>query len=415
MGKQSLTRDTESPKYEDAFGTHISQGTQNELDIASQYNFSPERVRLFRNGSREFPQYNTISQFNDGDDVWQLQPDAGDTMHIESAESGTYVVNYVLQASFAFSVNQSLTNGDKIRVGPYNGTDGWVIEQRGSDHSDTQVDIIESRDDTETTLASDVKLPKPITDWNRHETRYNWYNVGNQVHTQTYTQNGEQINDELKKTSNDGDRGPKTGNLNLWQEVQADSGTSNLQMNVGSMGSIVLGEPTVLTRDKPQLVQETVSGTAGAWEPIYAIRVDPDNSDVNARLTSLQILDYGANDDIELVVVSVDASKTDASGWSEPGYHHSDNSALQSTTSISEVPNTSGTQTDLGASEKFGGHTLAAAADIDAGIADGTEGTSNESLEQKKKILNSDHVVFLARTDTMDSVLSFVWDADQNW
>jgi len=415
-GSFSTKRITDAvTRSDDAFGKRIADGTVNELDIASQYDFSPERVRLLRNGSREFPQYNSVAQFTDAADVWTLQPDAGDAMHVESAESVTYVVNYVIQASFSFQTNQPLAAGDVLRVGPYNGTDGWVFEQRGADHAADEGDIIGFRGGTETTLAAAVTLERPITDWTRLEVRYNWYNVGNQTISQTYTVNGTQCNDVIAQTSIDGGRGPETGNLNLWQGIQADASTTGLELDAGSMGAITLGTPTALTRAKPQFTEVTLAGAADTWEPFYAIRVAPSKSPVNAQFTTLDILNYAANATVELLVVSVDPSKTDASGWSDPDYHHPSNSALQSTTSVSEVPNTSGTQTDLGSGEKPGGHTIAAAVDVDGGIASGTAGTANATRQEKKAIPDSDHVVFLARSGTVDSTLSFVWDINQNW
>jgi hypothetical protein len=399
----------------DAFGKLVADATENELDIATQYDFSPERGRLFRNGSRAFPHYNTVSQFSDDADVWTLQPDAGDRMHIRSAESVTYTVNYVLQLSQAFELNQSLTNGDVLRWAAYNGTDGWVAEQRGADHADDQIDVIESRGGAETTLATDVTLAQPVTDWTRYELRYNWYNVGNQRWVQTYTDDGTQVNSELVTTSNDGERGPETANLNIWWEIQAADTTTNLELRVGSGGAITLGSPQSLTRDKTQLVQVTVEGTNGAWEPVYAIRLAPDNPNVNAAFSQLDVLDYAASADLELVVASVAASKTDASGWSVPEYHHAASSAIESTTNISEVPNGSGVQTDLGTSEEFGGHTVATAAKIDGGIGSESVGTANPVRQEKKAVLGSDVLVVLARTDSTGSQLSFVWGVDQNW
>lgn len=180
------------------------------------------------------------------------------------------------------------------------------------------------------------------------------------------------------------------------------------------MGLIVLGDPASLNRDKPQYERITLSGTANAWEPFYAVRIDPDKSKVNVQLTQVDVLNYGPNDRVEVIVVSVDPSKTDASGWGFSDYHHDSNSALQTTTSVSEVPNTSGTQTDLGASAKPGGHTLATAVDIDGGNASGSAATNNTARQEKKAILDSDVAVFLARTGTFGDI-DIVWDADQNW
>lgn len=401
----------------DAFGRQVAEATANELDIASQYTFNPERLRLFKNDNRQFVQYNTISTFDDKVDVWTMQPTGGDTMHIESAESTTYTVNYEMQTSYAFQLNQSLSDGDIVRVGPRNGSDGWQLEQRGADHTDTQFDVIELAGGSTTTLASDVELAKPLTDWTRLEARYNWYGVGNQRWSQTYTDNGEQRNEELVTTSRDGTRGPETGNLNLWYEIVADSGTSGLELDVGSMGAITLGAPVALTRSKPVLVETTVSGTNDAWEPIYALRLDPNDGAVNAQFKTLDVLNYTNNATIELVMTSVSPSKTDiADGdWGEPEYHHATDTALQSTTSVSQVPNTSGTQTDLGTSEKFGGFTLASAVDIDGGNSSGSSAAVSDARQEKKAILASDHIVFLARTGNTGGTISFVWDISQNW
>lgn len=401
----------------DAFGNLLARATRNNLDLASHYNFSPERLRLFRNGSREFPQYNTVSQFSDEADHWKLQPDAGDDIHIESAESGTYVVNYVIQASFTFQLNQSLSDGDVLKVGPrgQDGGNGWWIEQRGADHDDTTVDIKQLDAGSESTLVSNATLPKPTTEWNRYECEYNWYGVGNQVWSQTYTEDGEQINDTFTKSSTDGVRGPASANLNLYQEIEADSSTTGLELEVGSMGMITLGDPTSLNRDKPQYESITVAGTANAWEPILALRVDPDNAEVNMQFSQLDILNYGANDDIEVVVASFDAAKTNATGWGVPEYHHAQNSALQSTENVSQVANDAGTVQDFGTSDKYGGFTIASAVNIDGGNASGSAATVNQNRQEKKAILNSDHAVFLARTGTMDNVVDLVWDVDQNY
>lgn len=400
---------------QDAFGAQVTKNWNNDIDIGGHYEFSPERLRLFKNGSRQFIQYGETSNFTDKPDVWTLQPSGGDTMHLESAESATYNVNYVTQASFAFSLNQSLSSGDVFRVGAYNGTDGWVLEQRGSDHADTEADIIESIAGTESTVESTVTLDRPTTEYTRHQLQYNWYNVpGGHEWRQTFFDAGIPKNKLVSRVDSDADRGPETGNLNLWYEIQASSSTTGLELNAGSMAINTLGDITTLNRDKPQLVQETIS-TADVWEPIYAIRIDPNNINVNCNFTLLRPVNYGNNADVEIVVANVDANKTNATGWDVPDYHHASNSALQSTTNISEVPNDSGTQTTLGTDEMFGGYTIATGF-IDAqGNTRATEGTRSTQTLEKKTILNSDHTVIFARTSNVGAEVDFIWDADQRW
>jgi hypothetical protein len=400
----------------DAFDKVIADGTTNELDLASHYEFDPERHRLFRNGSRVKPHYGSISQFTDEDDVYKLQPDPGDTMHTESAESVTYTVQYVLQMSMAFSINQSLTNGDKLRLGIFDENDGWLIEQRGADHADDEVDIIVIKGGTEETLETNVKLPKPVTGFHRLECKYSWYNIGNQEWLLTYTENGIQHNEVFAKTSKDGERSTNTGNLNIRYEIQADASTTGLEMNVGSSSAVTLGQITNLTRLKQQYEAITLTGSIDTWEPLLAMRIDPNKPNVNAELEQVDVLQYGANDDLELLVVSVDPNETDASGFTVNNYHHSYSSAIQTTESITQVPDSvNGTQQDLDSTQSPGGHTLASSVLLSGGGQSEAAKTAQGATETKKPILDSDEVIFLARSGTVDSDVEFMWETNQNW
>lgn len=402
---------------EDSFGKLIADGTQNQLDIASQYNFSPERLRLFKDGTRQFVQYGSITGFTDREKTWRISPGQGEDWHIESAESVTYVVGFVNEASQGIKLSRSLEDGDVLKVGPrgQDTGDGWYIEQRGTDHDDKTVDIKQLDGGTETTLESDVTIPNALTSPARIEARFNWYGVGSIKWRQTYTENGEQKNEAFAEVGVDDDFTTESANLNLYCEIERGASSSAIDFDVASLGAAILGNPISLTRAKPQFKQITVSGSTNTWEPIYAVRIDPSNDKINCQFTELEILDYSANADIELVVASMAASKTDASGWSRPDYHHDQNSTLQTTTSISQVPDTSGTQKDLTSTDKFGGYTMASAVDVDGGNAEGDAATSNRGRQEKKAVLASDHVVFLARTGTVDADLSFVWTIDQNW
>lgn len=401
---------------QDAFNKLIADGTTNELDIASQYAASPERVRVHRNNTREFINYSSSSVFTDDPDVWRLQPGDGDNVRLESAESITYSVQYVVQASFAFKLNQSLQSGDAVKIGPYNGSDGWYIEHRG-EHADDEVDIIRERAGSSKTLASDVKLDRPVTEFTRLECRYNWYNVGNQIWYQTYFRedDGEQINKELVKTGEKA-RGPQTANLNLWYEIDQGSGNTGAELVAGSCSAVTLGRIQNLTRAKGQYKKVTLpSGNDDTWVPIYAIRLDPDNDNTNAQLKKLKALQYSNAADVELLAVSVDTDKTDASGWTTPEYHHEYNSDIQETESVTEVPNSSGTQKVLTSGEKPGGFTLGTSVRLDAGGQETSAAEATDAREVKKSILGSDVVVFLARSGSSGGDVDFTYESVQNW
>jgi len=58
----------------DAFGNDISNRT-NVLDLAAHYPYSPERWRLFVGGTRQFPEYGSVTQYNHAGG-WQVGYDS---------------------------------------------------------------------------------------------------------------------------------------------------------------------------------------------------------------------------------------------------------------------------------------------------------------------------------------------------
>ena len=401
----------------DAFDRVKTQGVKNDLDIASQYKFSPERLRLFLNDNRQFVQYDSISKFSDDSDRWTLKPGSGDTMRLESAESSTYIVGTEMRASMAFRINQSLQTGDVVRAGPRNTGDGWFIEQRGSDHSDTQVDIKQLRGGTETTLESNVELDTLLTEKTTITCYYNWYNVGEQRWIQTSSSGGEQTNKEIAVTSTEpGTSGPEQANLNNYIEVEAGSSTSGLELEAGSMSFLTQAQAKSLVRSKPVEKTVTVPSTNDVWHPIYAMRIRPDDSVVNTRLADFKAIDYSNSASVQLVAISVDPSKTDASNWGVPSLQNKQNTALEDTENVAEVPDDSGTQTDPGSSSfKFGGHTLAHTSLTPAG-SDYSEGAIQDSgVVTKTSILESDVVVILAKSPSAGGDITFKIDTEQDW
>ena len=400
----------------DAFNRVITQGVKNDIDIASQYKFSPERLRLFLNGNRQFVQYDSVSKFSDNSDTWTLKPGGSDKMRVESAESCTYIVGTEMRASTAFRLNQSLQSGDVVRVGPRNTSDGWFIEQRGSDHTDTQVDIKQLRGGTETTLETDVELGAALTEKSTITCYYNWYNVGEQRWVQTFSNGGEQTNKEIAVTSTEtGTSGPEQANLNLYVEVEAGSSTSGLELEAGSMSFLTQAQAKTLLRGKPVEKTVTLPTTDDVWHPVYAMRIRPSDSVINTSLTSFKAVDYSNSAKVQLVAISVDPSKTDATGWGVPALQNKQNSCLQDTENVSEVPDDLGNQTAPSSTGfKFGGHTLSYTSLTPAG-SDYSEGVLQTPGAVKTNILESDVIVVLAKSPSSGGDVTFNLVTRQDW
>lgn len=366
----------------DAFGTLIADNTRNTLNIAAFHPQSPERLRLFKNGTRQFRQYNAISEYTHTD-AHELTPSSGDTLTLASTERPVYVVAYEQQASFALSISQSLQTGDRVRVGYYTDNNGYLLEQTGADADDEATLIVRRNGSQETT--TDVVLGKPLTDFTRMELRTNWYGVGNQRWVQTYTENGEQINEGIGTTSVDGSRGSQTAALPLRFEVTAGSGTSNLTLNAGSLALITQGNGTSIDRAKDTFNDHTLS-QSGSWEPAIAYRVDPDRAEVTVKMAAFTIRETATNADTFGLFSVFDPSKVqDVNGntlsdgnYTAPEEHSSINSAIQENTNVDQIADSSGTVSSSAADP--GGYSLLAsglytgtgqarvASDVDRGI-----------------------------------------------
>ena len=402
--------------YEENFGKLIADTTRGAIDIPAHFDYSPERLRIEINGSRSFVQYNSISQFNDGPDTWDLQPSSGDTVGLRTTENISYSVNYVTESAFAFSINQSLQDGDIVRVGPHkSGSDGWFMEQRGTDHTDNQVDIIELRGGTRTVLASNVELPQPITSFQRYSVRWSWYNVGNQTWNQSYTSGGEQINDTFAKTSNDSSRGPEEANLPICFEVEASGSTTGLELHAGSVAQVILGATKNLIRstsNEKNRVQLT--GNNDTWEPLHALRIKP-NASANVQLENPNLLQYTKDAKVQMKAISVDPSKTDASGFGKPNLIRSVDTAVQTTDSVSEIPNDSGTQVDPDSSTNPGGFEVQynsirpTAQDFSQGVI------QNDAAVSKSPIPPGDVIVFIARSPDHSGYVDFAYTLSEDW
>jgi len=228
----------------DVFGSDTVKTVSNESNIAGHYPYSPERWRLFdgdkATGTRLAPEYDDVPEYNHVGDYHELRPSGGQTVVFESAERYRYVVSFETEASFALAINQELQGDDYVRCGFYDGTDGWFLEHNG-DHAPDMVDMVLLRDGTEvyrtrTTLESDDLLNNT-----RLALETAWYDVSRQRWSQSYGEDGEQVNKTIGRESHFDERGSKKGNQHLRFEVQADPDTTGLVLEAGSTALITKG------------------------------------------------------------------------------------------------------------------------------------------------------------------------------
>jgi hypothetical protein len=401
-----------------AFDQLIGDNTTNKSDIASHYNHSPERHRLYVNDSRFLLQYNSTTKFADNPDNWTLKPNAGDTIEYYTAERFRYAVGYVISIGQAFQVNQSLQTGDKVVVGygdadlanDMASADGWFVEFV-PELPDDQGYITVYRDGNQV-FKELTRFEKGLTDWRRMQNELNWYNVGNRTILETYTDNGQQFNEIQNNSSIDNDKGPISGNHRVVFGVKAGGSTTGLELEAGSMDVIIKGNAKPILRDKAGALTNNYEGlTAGNWEAIAAVRVNPENDNVNVQLSGLNIMETSTNTDVQLLVISVNPSNTDASSFETPVEHSDQNSALQVTTNVSTFPDVDGNEVTN--STNMGGYQLGYASTYtqDTGT---NERRASSGRVRKRNIYNGDVAVVLAKAGDPTEI-TFENNTEQEW
>jgi len=426
-------------EFGDAFGNLIALGSTNEADLAGHYSYSQERYRVFVDGTRQQIQYNgTPAQFTDNVDSFSLLPQStGEVVTLKTAERYRYVVQYIIEWSMAFQTNQALQSGDVWAVGfgnpdlensggdtPGPNADGWFVYQN-STHDRDVVTLAEYRAGTEVDAvdATFTKLPET---WGRIAGRTNWYNVGETNLTETYIEKTDgvtaQQNDRVGTVGVENGKGPEKGNQRIYASVKTGaSGAGSLELEVGSIGLRTLGNVTGILRTKTFDFELSYSGTAGEFEPLLAIRVDPDRAEVNTQFTVLEPLEFSGNDDLVVIAQLFDkdnvlggggAALTDGD-FSTPPELSAQNSVIQTSTAVEQVPDSTGTaQTSM---TDPGGYQVAYGSLTASGSGGaGSTRVSSRARTQKRAVPNGDIAVIMARSDstgTIDGDVQF----EQDW
>jgi len=181
-----------------------------------------------------------------------------------------------------------LENSTDDTPGP--NADGWFVYQNDSNAVD-EVTLAEYRTGTDvgSTTTTLTELPQ---NWGRLAGDTNWYNVGETSLTESYveTTDGEpeQKNDVVATVGVDQGKGPELANHPIKASVKAGNGAGSLELEFGSIGARIFGDVDAIVRAKTFNFELDYSGTTGEYEPIGAIRVDPDRSEVTVQVLNLE-------------------------------------------------------------------------------------------------------------------------------
>lgn|GEM_PF-2904747 len=401
----------------DAFGNDISART-NVLDVAAHYPYSPERWRLFADGSRIYPEYeagiNDLPQYTHDEDTHDLSPAAGETVTLESAERPRYVVAYELAVTWAFQTNQSLTGNDRIRIGAYDGTDGWYLEHRGDHPDDMTGDAVLERAGSEIYREEGVPLREAVTTLARAKLQTGWYEITRQDWERSYSNDGDQENSTIVTASVDDALGPRTGNLPIHFSVTADASTSDLVLSAGSAAQVNLGTTTPQTRTKPPEPFEDTVGSTGAWVPLRAFRVDPNRQIVNTQLKELTALSYTSDATVTVAISAFPNAKVSFSGgdsWETPSPLTPTSSVIETRSDISTIVDRSGASAST--ATEPGAFALSSSTLTPTG-KEFKGGASSDTSNDKRNVPRDDIAVAMGKAGTTGDVL-YATDWEEDW
>ena len=424
-------------KSRDAFERDVRLGTTNEADLAAHYPYSPERYRVLIDGVREQIQYDGFpAQFTDNVDSFSLLPQSdGEVVTFETNERYRYVVQYVLEWSAAFQINQDLQAGDAWAVGygipdfensgddtPGPSADGWFIYQNSSMPTQ-EAELVEYRNGTEVDSATLEFQELPQT-WGRIAGETNWYNVGETTVTETYTTANpyeKQQNIVKGRVSADDGKGPETGNHALRASVKAGDGAGSLELEVGSFGLRTLGNVQGLLRVKTFDFIGSYDGPTGEFEPLIALRTDPNRNIINTQLAVLEPLEFSGSDDIVLIaqvfdkrnVLDSGGNQLTGSDWQTPPELNATNSIVEESFNVAQFPDANGNIVTSAINP--GGYQVGYGSLTNTGSGGaGSARVSSRGRTQKRQLPSDDIVVILARSPSTGDVTCDV-QFEQDW
>lgn len=421
----------------DAFGKSIRLGTTNESDLASHYDYSPERQRVYVDGTRQQILYDGYPpQFTDNEDSFSLLPQTdGEVVKLETAERFRYVVQYVIEWSLAFELHQDLNSGDVWAVGygdadlensgddtPGPNADGWLVYQN-STNATNEATLAEYRSGTEVASVT-VEFNELPQTWGRLAGATNWYNVGETNLEETYTElvGGEitQQNRQVGVVGNNDGKGPQTGNQQIFAAIKTGAASAgSIELEVGSIGMRTLGDVTAITRQKTFSYSRPID-VVNQWVPLLAIREDPAQENVNAQFDALEILEFTGNDDSFGLIQAFDSDNVrdtngnvlDDGDYTTPPELNELNSVIQVSTAVEQVPNSTGTLTT--SMTDPGGYQLGFGSRYSSGTGGGSERGSSAEVVQKRNIANSDVAVLLGKSPSTGTLKGQI-ATEQEW
>lgn len=337
----------------DLFDRNVANPLSDVLDASGEKDFTPERLRLFKDGNRRYLQYGDDANYSELAAGHLLAPDADQTMTMKTGERAAYPVGNDLWASLSREINGTLQTGDAVGGGygeidignfdpateTWSGTaaDGYFWMHTAATGLD-QALLIGARGGSVFDKRT-VDLYKTADVFEVIEQRLNWYDVGPSVFRETFTDIADfpdepQRNKQIGAIANDDGKAAERGSQRVQVGIKQAAGNTGLEVEVGSIGVRTPGNADPEFKTKGHSMDlEVTNGTEGTYQVCAAMRIDQTNATVKLRFPSIEIIKTPGNSQtrtrVMFTAVGPEETDADTKTFSTPVEHSPANSVAR--------------------------------------------------------------------------------------
>ena len=347
----------------DNFDREVANPLLDLVDVAGEKQFTPERLRFFKDGQRVFIQYGTDPTYAESDQGHLLMPGSGQTCTLRTAEKAAYQVGYDLWPTQSRQINGTLQTGDVVgggygridiqnfdptvidpdadnpAAGAYTGTDADGYFWYHTVHTGTKRTLLALVQNGEVLDSRIVELVTGADTFTIMEQRLNCYAVGPSVFNEISTDvmqfpDRPQLNRVVGAVANDDGQGSADFSHHGIFAIKQGAGNSGLELEAGSIALRTPGtaEPQFKVKGHAMAFDNT-NTTLGTYQALGAIRIHPDREVVKLRIQDMNIVNTPgqSTNTCRVLVMSVDPANTNADTFTfgVPREHSESNSVLR--------------------------------------------------------------------------------------
>lgn len=350
----------------DAFGTPIFESTRTIVDQPATVPVSRERWRYYVDDGTGYTRVNNpiednTNSFQDNPNHFLVQCPAGEKRELRTAERATYQSGYEAEWGLAWKAVQNLSDGQVVRVRLIDSLreDGVVAEYRNNNGTiEAEFYLQQASGKINSTgqksfepSQTDLTSPRIVRGYS------NFYAVGKHQLTEIFCENFRQTEEDytnIRQTqetkaeiANVDDWSVESFNFHIGVEVDCLNSSNGLDVEVGTVNFKIRADTPETQREKEfRKTGLQYEGTNDNYEPVLAVRVDPERNNVPVDISGTELNQPSGNAG-ELVAVGVFPDEVtvnqNTGTWAAPTDASANDTVIQVTDDVTEIIQEDGT------------------------------------------------------------------------